>query len=136
VGDNHDAFLADVPDHFPFFAGKIAKNPLDHVLHVADAAADVNILEAFEDLFIVVQRHAQRPFRVDAQTANILDRAVDEFLVRQKQNVNINDVQRLRHLCFPEVFLNFQQLPRRFLERVLETLNFARNHVGAVKFIK
>ncbi len=74
--------MANFPNRFMLFTGQITQNPLDNILHIADAATDINIFQALKYLFVMIQRHAQRPFGVDTQTANIFDGAVDEFFIR------------------------------------------------------
>ena len=99
VRDDDDAVTADRPDNLALFAGQIAQNSLADVLHVADTPSNIGILNVFKDLLVMIQGHSHGPFGVDPHTLNIFYRPIDKLLVREDQNMDIDNIKRLGNFC-------------------------------------
>ena len=106
-------------------------------MDVADAPPEIVVLHPVEDLPVFVHGHADRPFGVNRQLPDVLQRTVDEFAIAHDHDVDIDDVERLHAAAqIAEFTLQLEELLFRFPQGLTKTLDLRGNQARIAKIVK
>jgi len=120
VARDDDGMVADPRDGLVVDPGQVAQDPLPRVLHVADAFAQVLVVDLAEDIAVLVEGHAEGPLGIDPLLLDVLGRLPNEHLVAQNHDVHVEDVEGLEPLLVLELAFDLEELVLGVLDGLAE----------------